>query len=72
VLAWSVRREVEQGLWQSGYGFGYTSDGQVSVIERVAGRTVRLLALTANAAVIQGSNWNVLRVVASGTSVRAA
>ena len=55
--------------WYSGYGFQFTRDGSYFVFKRVAGVTTTLQSWTDSAALYQGSAWNTLRVVASGTSL---
>jgi hypothetical protein len=57
--------------WYSYYSFNYTTGGYYSVWKRVAGGAATALQnWTYSSAIVQGSAWNTLRVVASGTSLR--
>lgn len=57
--------------WYSYYSFNYTTGGYYSVWKRVAGGSETALQNWAySSAIAQGSAWNTLRVVASGTSLR--
>jgi pimeloyl-ACP methyl ester carboxylesterase len=55
-------------LWHSFYIFQYNADGAYSVWKGVAGGSlVALQNWTSTSAVVKGSAWNTLRVVANGT-----
>jgi len=58
------------GGWTSGYQFSVTRDGRYYVAKTVASRVTVLKALTASAKINKNSGWNVLRVVASGSSLQ--
>jgi len=53
-------------LWYSSYEFQYTMSGMYSVFKRVGDTLTALQDWTDSPAVIQGYNWNILRVVAVG------
>jgi hypothetical protein len=52
--------------WQHAYAFQYTSNGSFSVFKNVDGNATVVQNWTASAAIVQGANWNTLRVKASG------
>ena len=52
--------------WQNAYAFQYTTDGSFSVWKVVDGTTVPVQYWAASSAIVQGANWNTLRVKASG------
>jgi len=57
------------GQWNNGYFFNYTTDGFYSVWKVVAGVESNLAPWASSSAIVQGSAWNTLRVVANGTSL---
>jgi hypothetical protein len=61
---------VTSGGWTSGYQFSITRDGKYSVVKTVASKATTLKVLSASAYINKLSAWNVLRVVASGTSLK--
>src|SRR5205085_1995694 len=52
--------------WQNAYAFQYTTDGSFSVWKVVDGTTVPVQSWAPSSAIVQGANWNTLRVKASG------
>ena len=52
--------------WQNAYAFQYTSGGAFSVFKNINGVSVPIQNWTGSAAIIQGANFNTLRVTASG------
>jgi hypothetical protein len=57
----------EDGHFQNEYEFQYSRDGQFSVYGRFGGSTFTLADWNDSSAVIQGSEWNELRVYANGS-----
>lgn len=55
--------------WQNGYQFQYSTNGSYSVFKRVGGATITVQNWTSTGAIVQGANWNTLRVKASGSSL---
>jgi hypothetical protein len=56
--------------WYHEYKFQYDQDGNFSVYKRIAGGSAQILqSWTFSSAINQGDAWNVLRVVANGTSL---
>jgi hypothetical protein len=58
------------GDWHSGYEFQYTRDGTYSVNKWVDGEKTVLQTWTFSAAILQNDAWNLLRVVADGSSLK--
>jgi hypothetical protein len=58
------------GGWSSGYQFSITRDGRYYVAKTVASRLIVLKPLTLSTSILKLNSWNVLRVVASGSSLR--
>jgi hypothetical protein len=52
--------------WQNGYSFQYTSAGEFSVWKLVSGSPIAVQNWAASSAIVQGANWNTLRVQANG------
>jgi hypothetical protein len=57
------------GHFSNEYTFQYTTDGFFSIFKRVDGVNTAVVDWTENAAIIQGSAWNTLRVKVFGSSV---
>ena len=56
--------------WYNEYKLQYTRDGRYSVYKRVAGgMATPIVSWTSSAVIAQGDAWNLLRVVADGTSL---
>jgi hypothetical protein len=55
--------------WYHGYIFQYTRNGYYSVWKVTSGHDVALQSWTLSADINQGSDWNLLRVVASGSNL---
>jgi hypothetical protein len=59
------------GYWKSSYWFAYNRNGRFLVYKyNASGGQVVLKGSTANAAINTGSNWNTLKVVAVGSSLK--
>jgi hypothetical protein len=58
-----------QYRWNSGYGFYIRRDGSYAVFRYDGGESQVLQTYTPSPAILKDSNWNVLRVVASGSSL---
>jgi hypothetical protein len=56
--------------WSNGYGFYINRSGHYAVFKYLAGTAVSLQNWTPSVAIEQGEAWNVLRVVAEGSSLR--
>jgi hypothetical protein len=55
--------------WYTQYAFQYSRDGDYSVWKEIAGSSTALKSWTYSSAINQGTAWNTLRVVTSGTSL---
>ncbi len=58
------------GNWDDGYIFQYLSDGQYSVYKFYNGVPYEILYWGYTSAIIPGESWNVLKVIANGTSLK--
>jgi hypothetical protein len=56
--------------WQNSYLLAYNNAGLISVWREVGGTATALLGWTPSAAVVTGSSWNKLKVVAVGSSIK--
>jgi hypothetical protein len=56
--------------WRTGYWFYYTNTGSFLVLKGVSGSYTLLQDWTGSGAIHTGANWNTLKVVAVGTSLK--
>jgi hypothetical protein len=58
-------------FWNSSYWFGYTNNGSFGIFEYSStGVETTLKTWTSHAAIVQGNNWNTLKVVAVGSTMK--
>ena len=55
--------------WNSGYSFVYQRNGSYAVYKYTGGQSSTLASWTSSSAINAGSAWNILRLVANGSTV---
>lgn len=58
------------GNWANGYQFSITRNGRYFVAKNINARQIPIKNWTASGAIAKGNAWNVLRVAASGSSLK--